>query len=126
MSCGVGCRYGSDLLWLWRRPAAVAPIGPLAWEPPYAAGAALKRQKTKKKKKFCSSIVAEISIGQHSSDAGQMGGFCFFFFFVILGLHLWDMEAPRLGVKLELQLPAYPTDTEIQDLSTVCDQHYSS
>ena len=23
-------------LWLWRRPAAAAPIGPLAWEPPYA------------------------------------------------------------------------------------------
>ena len=35
------------LLWLWCRPAAVAPIQPLAWEPPYAVGAALKRQKTK-------------------------------------------------------------------------------
>ena len=34
------------LLWLWRRPAAVAPIRLLAWEPPYAVGAALKRQKT--------------------------------------------------------------------------------
>ena len=33
------------MLWLWCRPAAVAPIRPLAWEPPYAAGAALKRQK---------------------------------------------------------------------------------
>ena len=53
MGCGVGCRNGSDLalLWLWCRPAAVAPIGPLAWEPPYAAGAALKRQKDQKKKK---------------------------------------------------------------------------
>ena len=30
------------LLWLWRRSAAVAPIRPLAWEPPYTAGAALK------------------------------------------------------------------------------------
>ena len=32
VSCGVGCRYGSDpaLLWLWRRPAATAPIGRLA------------------------------------------------------------------------------------------------
>ena len=42
MSCGVGCRRGSDpaLLWLWRRPVATAPIQPLAWEPPYAAGAA--------------------------------------------------------------------------------------
>ena len=33
------------LLWLWRRLAAAAPIRPLAWEPPYAAGATLKRQK---------------------------------------------------------------------------------
>ena len=31
------------------RPAATALIRPLAWEPPYATGAALKRQKTKKK-----------------------------------------------------------------------------
>ena len=35
------------LLWLWCRPAA---IGPLAWEPPNAVGAALKRQKDQKKK----------------------------------------------------------------------------
>ena len=49
MSCGVGLRFGLDppLLWLWYRPAAVAPISPLAWEPPYAAGAALKSQKKK-------------------------------------------------------------------------------
>ena len=39
------------LLWLWHRPAAAAPIRPLAWEPPSAPVAALKRQKTKKKKK---------------------------------------------------------------------------
>ena len=47
MSCGdAGCRRGSDLalLWLWLccRPTAVAPVQPLAWEPPYTAGAALK------------------------------------------------------------------------------------
>ena len=44
MSCGVGRSCGLDptLLWLWHRLAAVAPIRPLAWEPPYAAGAALK------------------------------------------------------------------------------------
>ena len=42
-----GCRCGSDpaLLWLWCRPAATAPIRPLAWEPPYAASAALKSKK---------------------------------------------------------------------------------
>jgi len=50
VSCGVGCRCGSDLLWLWHRLAAVALIRPLAWELPYAAGAALKKKKKKKKK----------------------------------------------------------------------------
>ena len=50
VSCGVGRRHSSDLglLWLWCRMVATAPIRPLAWEPPYAAGAALKRQKDKK------------------------------------------------------------------------------
>ena len=51
MSCGVGRRVGLNLvlllLWLWCRPIAAAPIGPLAWEPPYAAGAALKSNKQK-------------------------------------------------------------------------------
>ena len=47
--CGVGRRCGSDLacLWLWRRLVAV--IRSLAWEAPYATGAALKKTKTKKK-----------------------------------------------------------------------------
>ena len=47
MSCGGGCRCGPDpvLLWLWCRPAAVALTQPLAWEPPYATGAALKKTK---------------------------------------------------------------------------------
>ena len=35
------------LLWLWCRLAAEAPIRPLAWDLPYAVGAALKRQKKK-------------------------------------------------------------------------------
>ena len=49
MSCGVGHRRGSDLalLWLWYRLAAAALIQPLAWEPPYAVGMVLKRQKEK-------------------------------------------------------------------------------
>ena len=38
------------LLWLWRRSEAVAPIQPLAWEPPYATGTGLKSKKKKKKK----------------------------------------------------------------------------
>ena len=48
MSCGVGRRHGSDLVWLGRRPVATAPIRPLAWEPPYAAGAALEKEGKKK------------------------------------------------------------------------------
>ena len=53
MSHGVGRRCGSDpeLLWLWHRPEAVAPIPPLAQELPYAASSALKTKKKKKKKK---------------------------------------------------------------------------
>ena len=52
MSCGVGRRRGSDpmLLWLWHRPAATAPIRSLAWESPYAMGAALENTKKKKGK----------------------------------------------------------------------------
>ena len=52
MSCGADSRCGLDptLLWLW--PATTPPIGPLVWEPPCAAGAALKRQKDQKKKFF--------------------------------------------------------------------------
>ena len=52
MSCGVGRRHGLDpvLLWLWCRPAATALIRPLAWEPPYVAGVALKSKKEKNEK----------------------------------------------------------------------------
>ena len=48
-SCGVVCRHSSDLalLWLWCRPAAVAPIGSLAWEPPCATCMALKSKERK-------------------------------------------------------------------------------
>ena len=47
MSCGVGCRHGSDpaLLWLWR----TASIKPLAWEPTYAAGVAHEMAKRQNK-----------------------------------------------------------------------------
>ena len=39
---------GSSVAVLWRRLAAVAQIQPIAWEPPCAVGAALKRPKKKK------------------------------------------------------------------------------
>ena len=52
MSCGVARRRDLDpaLLWLWRRPAATAPIQPQAWEPPYSMGAALEKTKRQKNK----------------------------------------------------------------------------
>ena len=53
MSCGVGHKRGSDpeLLWLWCRLAAAAPIRPLAGEPPYAAGVSKEKAKRQKKEK---------------------------------------------------------------------------
>ena len=39
---------------------------------------------------------------------------------------MWHMEVPRLGVKLELQLPAYTTATATPDPSHVYNLHYSS
>ena len=50
--CGIGRSCCSDpvslLLWLGHRPAAAAPIWPLAWELPCATGVAVKRKKKKK------------------------------------------------------------------------------
>ena len=48
MSCGVGCRSGSDpeLLWLWCSLAATALTEPLAWEFPHASGASPKKKKS--------------------------------------------------------------------------------
>ena len=46
--------------------------------------------------------------------------------FCFLELHLWHVEIPRLGVELELQLPAYATATATQDLSRVCELRHSS
>ena len=42
VSDDIGCRFGSDptLLWLWHKPAAVAPIRPEAWEFPCATDVA--------------------------------------------------------------------------------------
>ena len=56
--------------------------------------------------------------------------FMFFSFlflcFVLLGLHLRHKEVPRLGVELELQLPAHTRATATWDPSRVCNLHHSS
>ena len=64
MSYGVDLRYGLDpaLLWLWYRLAAAAPIKSLAWEFPYAPGAALKiKEKSQRNSK------SERGHGAHSA-----------------------------------------------------------
>ena len=48
------------------------------------------------------------------------------FFFSFLGPHSQHTEVPRLGVELELQLPAYTTATATRDPSHICDLHHSS
>ena len=53
------------------------------------------------------------------------GGF-WFLLLVFLGLHLQQIEVPRLGVESELQLPAYITATATWDPSCVCNLHHSS
>ena len=84
MSCGVVCRCGSDptLLWLWRRPVAVAiaPIWPLAWEPPYATGATQEMAKRPKKEREDSGPCSHLKEGCHP---GLWSNFCW--------LHLQNM-----------------------------------
>ena len=53
-------------------------------------------------------------------------GKLFFVLFFFLGPHPWHMEIPRLGVQLELQLPAYTTATATPDPTRICDLHHSS
>ena len=53
--------------------------------------------------------------------------FTFFFFFFFFGLFNDCTRAqPRLGVKLELQLPAMASATAMRDPSHVSDLHHSS
>ena len=70
MSCSVGHRCGLYLvlLCLWRRPEAAALILPLAWELPYAAGAAIRRQNTKNKQK---TVEQEVGKGKRTSGEGE-------------------------------------------------------
>ena len=53
VATGLRHRHSSDLawLWLWHRPAATAPIRPLAWERSYISGAVQEMAKRQKKKK---------------------------------------------------------------------------
>ena len=66
-----------------------------------------------------------VSQGYDSREAPKSSVIKITFFFFFLGLNLRHMEVPRLGVKLELPLPAYIIATATWDLKHVCDLHYS-
>ena len=53
-------------------------------------------------------------------------GFVVVCLFCFLGPHWQHMEAPRLGVHSELELPACTTATAMPDQSRICDLHHSS
>ena len=82
----------------------------MAWELPFTTGVVVKK---KKKTHFdvyvFKSIFTFISIYMTTKELQNIfisflvyEGFFGGLFFVFLGVHLWHMEAPRLGVKLEL------------------------
>ena len=70
MSYGVSRRCGLDLalLWMWWRPQRLqCQFNPfLAWEPPYAMGTALKRQRKEGRKKILFNPQLEYPIGRCS------------------------------------------------------------
>ena len=78
VSCGAGCRCGSDpmLLCLWCRVAAAAPIQPLACELPHAVHADLKSKKNKNKTKqknqtIAAQVTAEMRF-QYQAQCSQL------------------------------------------------------
>ena len=77
MSCGVGHRHSSDpaLLWLWHRPAAVAPIRPLAREDPYALGVAPKSNLPQKSLQIVNEGES-VEKGKYSYPVGRNVNWC--------------------------------------------------
>ena len=75
MSCSVGHGRGLDLVWwwLWCRPAAAVPTGPLAWELPYALGVALKRQKVDGSSMMAQWVKDPVLSLQHLGCSGGTG-----------------------------------------------------
>ena len=83
-------------LWLWHRPAAADPIRPLAWELPYAMGAALKKEKRQKliskERKKEDSWDPSIALGRtlikalNHPDKSSFGKHFIFFYFLVFCL----------------------------------------
>ena len=107
MNSGIGCRHSSDpmLPWLWRRPVAIAPNWPLAWEPLYVVGMALKRQNTKKKKKKNACSVQELHYhnqkGAKIQSLPTSSFISLWFWFLSPNLYPWSLASPVIGWSLE-------------------------
>ena len=119
-----------ELLWLWWRLAATVLVWPLAWELPYALGAALKRPKNKKTKKqnktkqnkkllfldcqrcilfhakffMCIMTCMLSALYCMPMNSNNQLLLFFFFFFFFLRLYQWHMEVSRPGTESELEL----------------------
>ena len=94
-------QWAKDLawLWLWCRPAAAAPIQSLAWEPPCAANAALKRHKKKKEKESDVEYLLAIGLGGNVSvgllpifQLGCLLFYLFFYMFTHIVFHLFQFD----------------------------------
>ena len=97
---------------LWCRLAASALIWPLAWEPLYAAGVALK---------------VSILNKSYVKIFLKLYWILFIYFFVLFVVpHLQHVEVPRLGTELELWLPACDTAATTRDPSCICYLHHST
>ena len=74
VTCSVGCRHCSEplLLWLWCRPVATVLIRPLAWEPPYAVGAAVEKPKSQKKRRLRETPLAFLEENFHTSSTSYL------------------------------------------------------
>ena len=91
MSFGAGHRCGWNLALLWCWLADTAPIQPLAWEPPYVVGSALKRQKRKPKtvtitmNLFFLSIILSFALYtlKFCCQCREHSGFYFYFIFLL-------------------------------------------
>ena len=55
-------QLGSHIAVAMAQVTATAPIRPLVWEPPYDAGAALKRQKKRKKETDKSNVATAVDV----------------------------------------------------------------
>ena len=63
--------------------------------------------------KHISHLFRAYYISKVTRQLACLNSFNLFFFFSLLGLHLWDMEVPGLGVESQLQLILVPQPQQV-------------